>query len=106
MTQAEDDYFTRQQASEAYTLLNNSMLTECFDEIERVYLLAFKQTVASQSEEREGIWRALNAVDEVKSQLTRYINEGKILELDKLREEQRRAHGVMDGSPDLSPGIA
>ena len=106
MTQAEDDYFVRQQASEAYTLLNNSMLTECFAEIERVYLLGFKQTNAGQSEEREGIWRALNAIDEVRSRLTRYINEGKILEDRKQLEEQRRAHGEMDGSPDLSPGIA
>jgi hypothetical protein len=101
----EQDYALR-RSQEAQYLLQNPMLIDAFQAMHDHYMTGWMHTDPSNPGERELIYHRIQALDAVKKQLQSYINEGMIVDRAIELETQQRAHGAMDGSPDLQPGIA
>ena len=82
------------RASQAYDLLNNDMLKECFESLRDSYMRLWRFTEPGQVDAREKIFIAWHVVGKVQEQLQRVIENGKLaqIELNELiRQQENRS---------------
>jgi len=80
-------------AVHAKELLEDQMLTQAFDLMEKTWLRALREFPPDKPEIAIGARLRLDALDEVRRQLKAVVFTGKMV---KLEEEQRGSHGVPD----------
>lgn len=76
-------------AAEAKRLLSNPLFEDAFAALEKKYWLAWRNSQASNPEEREKVYWLITALDEVKAELTRHITTGKLIN-EELQQEHYR----------------
>lgn len=69
-----------ERANRAKALLNDDLIVEAFEMIEQNCLSDFKNSKASQKDDREDIWKMLKALHELKRHLTSVMERGKLAE--------------------------
>lgn len=91
----------------AKTLLENELLQECLDTIEKKFTDSWQNSALSQGSVREEAYRMLAACRELRRQLTHIIDTGKMAaksESDRqdMEAQEQRLAG-WDGSADTAP---
>ena len=71
---------TAERGTYAAQALNNPVMAEAFDELEREALTLWSNTVLREIEEREFLWGHVKALRQLRIKLAGYINEAKINE--------------------------
>lgn len=82
------------RASQAYDLLNNELLKECFESLQNSYLRLWQFSDPKAVEDREKIFIAWHVVGKVQDQLRRMIDNGKLAQLelnDLIRQQENRS---------------
>ncbi len=69
-------YIDSRRGQEAKELLENPMLVEAFEALEREYLKAWRQSKPADDEERERLWLAVGILDEIKRHLRVVVENG------------------------------
>lgn len=75
-----------QRAMQAEELINNPLLAEAFDAMEREYLRAWRGSGLPDLEERERLWLAIQVLEEVRKHLRVVLENGVIArrEIDRI----------------------
>ncbi len=81
-----------EKAARAQSLLENDMLKEAFDTLEREYTAALFLTHVDAPQAREKLFLAVNVLRKVRDHLTTVVNDGKLAnrELKELAEAAER----------------
>ena len=86
------------QAREAEHFLRNTLWVEAFAALEEKYIRGWRNSQASNPEEREKVYWLITALDEVKGELTRHITTGKMvrqeIEQEAFRDEMLNDRGI------------
>ena len=69
-------YIDARKGHEAKELLENPILVEAFEALEREYLKAWRQSKPADDEERERLWLAVGILDEIKRHLRVVVENG------------------------------
>jgi hypothetical protein len=79
------------RASRAQALVNDDLLTEAFDTLEREYTKAWRETAVRDNDARERLWQAVNVASKVREHLRRLVSDGTLAqrEIDMLADKQR-----------------
>lgn len=92
------------RSHEVQFLLENPILQDAFRALEAKYILGWRNSKGSTSEEREKLYWLITALDEVRGELTRQISAGKIVS-EELRQEAVSLRGDnLNGNGDW-PGV-
>jgi hypothetical protein len=86
------------RAARAKLLLEDELLADAFDMLDREYVKAWRESHARDTDARERLWQAVQIVAKVRSHLSSAVSNGKIAqrELDGLAaRERRRLFGVV-----------
>lgn len=86
------------RGARAERLVNDPLLQEAFDALERDYVRGWRDTGARDTDARERLWQALHIIAKVRAHLTAAVNNGKLAqrELDAFaREGRKRFFGVV-----------
>jgi hypothetical protein len=86
------------RAARAQRLVDDELLAEAFDTLDRDYGKAWRESHARDTDARERLWQAVQIVAKVRSHLSAVVNHGKLAqrELDELAaRERRRLFGVV-----------
>lgn len=88
-------------AAEARYLLEHPRLVEAFKSLEGRYITAWRNSQASTPEAREKLYWLITALDEVRAELTRNINAGKLVveELRQLNASDLRGDVIHGDAP-------
>jgi hypothetical protein len=80
------------RAARAQRLLDDELLAEAFDTLDREYVKAWRESYARDTDARERLWQAVQIVAKVRSHLSVALNNGNIAqrELDELAARERR----------------
>ena len=80
-----------QRAERAQELLNDPLIQESFDHLEKTYLDAWRDPRPGEELDREVLWQAWFALDAVRSHLNMVMQNGKIARdaLDKLKRRTK-----------------
>lgn len=70
------------RAVRAQALLENELLTQCFEQLKADYLDQWKKTSVLQTDVREKYWLALRVVDVVQDHLHTIVANGKLARAD------------------------
>lgn len=105
------DSFTRDsrihRSRAIHELLENSFVKDAFEAIESRFTKIWRNTDAADTEKRERAWLLLRALDEVRAELQRHVDTGK-MELVDVNTAQYSAElenaDADDGGP-LSPFV-
>ncbi len=75
-----------QRAMQAEELLNNPMLSEALDSMEREYLAAWRASKLPDLEERERLWLAMQVLEQVRNHLRIVLENGVVArrEIDRI----------------------
>ena len=76
----------------AKDLLNNEMLKEALEVIEKVALESWKKTDKESFSERERLWQKMQIVEEFRSELTRYLETGKLAKAQVTKSRKSKRH--------------
>ncbi len=81
-----------ERAARAQRLLDDELLVEAFDTLDRDYLKAWRATAARDTDARERLWQAVQVVAKVRDHLASVVGSGKLAqrELAELAERKRR----------------
>ena len=81
-----------EKAAQAQRLLDDKMLKDAFEMLEKAYIERWRATGIEDVTGREKLFLAINVVGKVKDHLTAFINDGKLAqaELDNLAREAQR----------------
>lgn len=71
------------RAKQAEQLLRNELLTEAFDELERLYSETWRSTTPSQTEAREKVYFLLQALSHVRTHIEQVVMTGEMAELSR-----------------------
>ncbi len=76
----------------AEELLNNSLLQEAFQDLERQYLEAWRATKPLETAHREKWWLAIQILGKIQEHLRRHVTDGRIAaeDLRRLSRESKR----------------
>ena len=103
MTDVDEHQLIRDQdrASRARLLLDNELLREAFDTLERDYMKAWRNTGVTPQDTyaRERLFQAINIVGKVRDHLTRVIEGGKIAKRQIEDIERRKEMGIAPYMP-------
>lgn len=66
------------RGSQAKALLESELLAECFNELDRSYIQAWRITPARDTDARERLWQAVNVLGKVRGHLGRVAADGKL----------------------------
>jgi len=77
------------RGARAERLLNDPLLQEAFEMLERDYIRGWRDTGARDTDARERLWQALHVVAKVRSHLGSVVSSGKLAQ----RELDALAHG-------------
>ncbi len=81
-----------ERATQARYLLENAVLWDCFNILERDYILAWKATPARDAMAREKWWIAVNMIGKLRENLITVLNNGKLAQADlSLRAKVNKA---------------
>ena len=86
------------RAEQARVLINDPLLTEAFETLERQYVEAWKQTDALNVAGKEKLHLAVNIIGKVRQHLTRVINDGALArkQIEEIeRDKKRRLFSVV-----------
>jgi hypothetical protein len=75
-------YIDARKGQDAKDLLENPILVEAFDALEREYLKAWRQSKPADDEERERLWLAVGILDEIKRHLRVVVENGMMAKRD------------------------
>lgn len=77
--------FEAERGMRAKALMDNELLKEAFDSLEALYIEKWRSSAPAATDQRERAWMALAALDSVRNDLRRVIDNGKIAlaELDR-----------------------
>ena len=80
------------RAAQAEALIRNEMLQDAFAGLDTVYLKAWRETLARDTDARERLWQAMQVVGKVRDHLTKFIVDGKLAQrqIDDLVEKKSR----------------
>jgi hypothetical protein len=81
-----------EKAAQAQRLLDDKMLKEAFETLERAYIERWRATGIDDVTGREKLFLATNVIGKVKDHLTAIVSDGKVAqaELDNLAREAQR----------------
>lgn len=86
------------RGARAEELLRSELVTEAFDQLETVYVEAWKSTKPLDTEARERLWQAYQIVGKVRSHLIGVAEDGKLAqaELNEIERmgERKKVLGV------------
>ncbi len=105
VTPDDQQAFAQRRAASADQLMRNPMLVEAFEALDKHWMNGWRNTLPSQSAERDEIYHRLSALKKVWQELQSYMNEGKIVEETLKRSAQAQVFEDLDGSAPLDPGI-
>jgi hypothetical protein len=79
----------------AARLLENELLADAFDTLEKSYIAAWRATHINDAQSREKLFLAINVVGKVRDHLTKVVNDGKLAEaelksLERVAEPKKR----------------
>lgn len=87
------------RAARAETLLDDELLSEAFDSLEKGYIAAWRATTIEDAAGREKLFLAINIVGKVRDHLASIVANGKLAraELKELAEtaERRKRFGIL-----------
>jgi hypothetical protein len=80
------------RGARAERLLDDDLLQEAFDALERDYVRGWRDTGARDTDARERLWQALHIVAKVRAHLVAAVSNGKLAqpELDDLAQGGRK----------------
>jgi hypothetical protein len=89
-----------ERAARAQRLLEDELLKEALDTLDRDYTKAWRETAARDTDARERLWQACQVVAKVRDHLANVVNGGKLAqrELNDLAERQKRFGIIERGS--------
>ena len=74
-----EDDLARQQHAER--LLEDSLLTEAFDALEKELTMLWQQTASTDVDQRESFWLAIRLLDRVRVHLISIVDSGKMAQI-------------------------
>lgn len=87
------------RGSKAKQLLENELLTEAFDELEKSYFAAWRRSEPSDAMAREKLYLAANIVAKVKDHLSLVVKGGKLAEVEMKQiteqAERKKRFGII-----------
>ena len=80
-----------ERAARAQRLLEDELLKEALDTLDRDYTRAWRETAARDTDARERLWQACQVVAKVRDHLANVVNGGKLAQrqLNDLAERQK-----------------
>ena len=80
------------RGARAERLVNDDLLQEAFDSLERDYVRGWRDTGARDTDARERLWQAVNVLRKVKDHLAKIVADGKLAqrEVDELALKRKR----------------
>ena len=83
----------------AAALMNDEILVESFDTLEREYVEAWRMTAARDTDARERLWQAVQIVGKVRQHLSTVLDRGKLsakeLEIINADRERKKRFGIV-----------
>lgn len=79
------------RANRAKALLDDPLLVEAFEALEREYIAAWRATQVRDNDARERLWQAVNVASKVRDHLKLAVSNGAVAqrEIDLLADKQR-----------------
>jgi Ribonuclease G/E len=85
------------RGKQALALLENPVITECFDTLRSDYLKAWEATSARDTDARERLWQAVQIVGKVRTHLNSVVSNGKLAqrEIDDAAGKKPKRFGIV-----------
>lgn len=85
------------RGNQARALLDNPILTECFETLRAEYLKAWEATGARDTDARERLWQAVQIVGKVRTHLNGVVSGGKLAqrEIDDMAGKKPKRFGIV-----------
>lgn len=80
------------RGARAKVLLQDDILKDAFEALERDYIKGWRVTHARDTDARERLWQAVNVIGKVRDHLFQVVNDGKLAQrqIDDLAEREKR----------------
>jgi hypothetical protein len=83
-----------ERGAQARRLLEDDLLREAFDTLDRDYTRAWRATTARDTDARERLWQAVQVVAKVRDHLTHVVNGGKLAQREMNDVAGRKRFGI------------
>jgi len=84
-----------ERGARAARLLDDELLKEAFETLERDYVKAWRETAARDTDARERLWQAVQVVAKVRDHLVSVVNGGKLAQREMNEIAGRRRIGIV-----------
>jgi hypothetical protein len=83
-----------ERGARAQRLLDDDLLKDAFETLDRDYTKAWRETAARDTDARERLWQAVQIVGKVRDHLTHLVNGGKLAQREMSEIAGRRRFGI------------
>jgi hypothetical protein len=83
-----------ERGARAQRLLDDELLKEAFETLDRDYTRAWRETAARDTDARERLWQAVQVVAKVRDHLIHAVNGGKLAQREMNELAGRRRFGL------------
>ena len=83
-----------ERGARAQRLLDDDLLVEAFETLDRDYTRAWRATAARDTDARERLWQAVQVVAKVRDNLIRVVNGGKLAQRELAMLADRKRHST------------
>jgi len=84
-----------ERGARAARLLDDELLKEAFETLERDYIKAWRETAARDTDARERLWQAVQVVGKVRDHLVTVVNGGKLAQREMNEIAGRKRFGIV-----------
>ena len=84
-----------ERGARAARLLDDELLKEAFETLERDYVKAWRETAARDTDARERLWQAVQVVAKVRDHLVSVVNSGKLAQREMNEIAGRKRFGII-----------
>ena len=84
-----------ERGARAQRLLEDDLLKEAFETLDRDYTKAWRETAARDTDARERLWQAVQVVAKVRDHLVSVVNGGKLAQREMNELAGRRRFGIV-----------
>jgi hypothetical protein len=84
-----------ERGARAQRLLDDDLLKEAFETLDRDYVKAWRETAARDTDARERLWQAVQIVGRVRDHLVTVVNGGKLAQRELNEIAGRKRFGIV-----------
>jgi hypothetical protein len=84
-----------ERGARAQRLLDDELLKEAFETLDRDYAKAWRETAARDTDARERLWQAVQIVGKVRDHLVTVVNGGKLAQREMNEIAGRKRFGIV-----------